>query len=69
MDLEPAGEDSGPQSKKAFQGEWEAGALEGASESLVEHIFHVLVRALALQLSASVSCRPAGGPWSHGRRG
>ena len=45
LDLELVAEDSGPQSKKAFLGEWEAGALEDASESLVEHIFHVLVRA------------------------
>ena len=38
-------EDSGPQSKKAFLGEWEAGVLEDTSEPLVEHIFHVLVMA------------------------
>jgi hypothetical protein len=45
LDLALVAEDSGPQSKKAFLGAWEAGALEDAPESLVEHIFHVLVMA------------------------
>jgi hypothetical protein len=49
LDLELVAEDSGPQSKKAFPGEWEVGALEDASESLVEHIFHVLVGAFVFR--------------------